>query len=88
MTSCTYVSGSNIVWLETIDEKNRPCDSYFYSGGPSYYKLKYQMYHFLSTANERETNVSASSFVLKDRLTLERILDEAIDYKKVQFHDW
>lgn len=41
------------------------------------------MYHFLSTANERETNVSASSFVLKDRLTLERILDEAIDCKKV-----
>lgn len=64
----------------------RPHDSFFYSGAPSYFKLKYQIYHILSTAKEREPNVSASSFVLKDRLTLERILDEAIDSKKVHYH--
>lgn len=73
-----------LLCLETIDGKNRPCDSYFYSGAPSYYKLKYQIYHFLSTAIVKEANVSASSFVLKDRLVLERILDEAIDSKKVR----
>ena len=74
--------------LEMMDGKRRPCDSYFYSGAPSYYKLKYQIYHILSTAKEREPKMTTSSFVLKDRLTLERILDEAIDIKKVHCHSF
>jgi hypothetical protein len=67
--------------VDTIDEKNRPCDSYFYCGSPSYYKLKYQIYRFLSAP--KQANVSPTSFVLKERLALERILGEAIPEKKV-----
>lgn len=67
---------------ETIDERNRPRDPYFYSGAPSYYKLKFQVYDFLSATNERDMS-SSTSFTLKDKASLEQILDESIDDKKV-----
>lgn len=80
----------NDVIVETINERNRPCDSYFYCGAPSYYKLKYQVYNFLSATDERKPDVSGSSFVLKDKFALERILDESMGRKKVwhkRIHD-
>ena len=75
---------------ERIDENNRPRDLYFYSGAPSYYKLKFQLYQLLSVTKEIVTTTEQPTtnkplYVLKDRSVLEQILDENIEGKKVIF---
>ena len=73
--------------LETIDEKNRPYDSYFYSGAPSYYKLKFKVYEYLLSApHGGQESTITSSLVLKEKPQLEEVLDERIEDKAVEFY--
>ena len=54
-------------------------DSFFFSGNPSYYKLKHKLY--TSFVGKRATMSQSSK--LKQKLPLEKMLGESIDMNKV-----
>lgn len=58
---------------------SRPGDPFFYSGFPSYFKLKAKIYSSIPNVER----VEKSNLILKEKPSIEKILNEVLTDKKV-----
>ena len=74
-----------VILLIVLDSYNsRPRDSFFYSGLPSYFKLKAKIYAALANVEKVERK---HLLILKEKSSIEKILNEVLNDKKVSLFD-